>query len=123
MSILIVQQGWAIMMTAFRQLTDASVSPLVKATLVEALEPLLPTPDTPTPNTESAENLLAIKNLRAMRAGALMFVDLTAEVPRTLSVADASTLEGKITRTLKRARKEITEVRVKFQPAEADKVA
>ena len=112
-------------MNAFRQLTDASVSASTKETLADALLPLLPSTQTPTPSQLQHEtaNLLAIKNLRAMRAGALMFVDLTAEVPATLSVEDTSTLEGKITRTLKNARKEIAEVRVKFQPAHADRVA
>ena len=130
MSVLIVQQGWAITMNAFRQLTDASVSPSTKETLIEALEPLLPTSTnataTPSQTGQLPASLLAVKNLRAMRAGALMFVDLTAEVPRSLSVADASTLEAKIARTLKAARKEIAEVRVKFHPVEQpqpDKVA
>ena len=115
-------------MNAFRQLTDASVSASTKESLADALLPLLPSaPHAPTPTPSQLHhetaNLLAITNLRAMRAGALMFVDLTAEVPATLSVEDTSTLEGKITRTLKNARKEIAEVRVKFQPAHADRVA
>jgi divalent metal cation (Fe/Co/Zn/Cd) transporter len=45
-----------------------------------------------------------------------MFVDLTAEVSGTITVTQASTLDEKITRTLKKARKEITEVRVTFKP-------
>ena len=127
MSILIVQQGWAITVNAFRQLTDASVSPSVRESLLEALQPLLPasTPNAAAVTASGAStaarspierDLLAIRNLRAMRAGALMFVDLVAEVPRTMSVTDASTLEAKIARTLKAARKEIAEVRVKFAP-------
>lgn len=114
-------------MNAFRQLTDASVSPSTRDQLLEALHPLLPSATqraaTPFQIAEHTESLLAIRNLRAMRAGALMFVDLVAEVPHTLSVADASTLEDKIARALKNARKEIAEVRVKFHPIEADKVA
>ncbi|PSR73904.1 hypothetical protein EW026_g2324 [Hermanssonia centrifuga] len=124
-SILIVQQGWAITVAAFRQLTDASVTPQTRITLLDALEPLLPSnhgSTTPSQIEQHTENLLSIKDLRAMRAGALMFVDLTAEVPRMLSVEDASTLEGKIARTLKQARKEIAEVRVKFHPTESDEV-
>jgi len=45
-----------------------------------------------------------------------MFVDLTAEVSGSVTVTQASTLEEKITRTLKNAKKEITEVRVTFKP-------
>lgn len=122
-SILIFKQGWEILMTAFRQLTDASVSPRTKASLTQALEPLLPTPLSTKLGQPSiaqvdnhTENLLAVRDLRAMRAGALMFVDLTAEVPRSLRVEDATRLEQKITSALKASRKEISEVRVKFSP-------
>lgn len=45
-----------------------------------------------------------------------MFVDLTATVSGEMNVRDASALDEKITQTLKNARKEITDVRVKFQP-------
>ena len=45
-----------------------------------------------------------------------MFVDLTAEVSGFVTVTEASTLEEKIARTLKKAKKEITEVRVTFKP-------
>lgn len=110
------------MISAFRQLTDAGVSPQTRSSLLRALDPLLP------PNgsakaigSPSERSLLAVKDLRAMRAGALMFVDLTAEVPRTLNVADTSALESRIARSLKAAKKEITEVRVKFSPVDVEK--
>jgi len=45
-----------------------------------------------------------------------MFVDLVAEVSGSVTVTQASTLDEKITRTLKEAKKEITEVRVTFKP-------
>lgn len=117
---LILQQGWGITMTSFRQLTDHGVSPSTRSSLIRALDPLLVRPhsasDTLSRQAPTAEQILGIKDLRATRAGAQMFVDLTARVPSTLSVADASTLEGKIARTLKDAKKEITEVRVRFEP-------
>ena len=52
-----------------------------------------------------------------------MFVDLTAEVPRTMSVADTSILESNISATLKAAKKEVTEVRIKFSPVDVEKTA
>lgn len=55
-----------------------------------------------------------------MRAGALMFVDVVAEVPRTLSVEDASHIEHDILMALKKARKEVSEVRVKFRPVDLE---
>jgi divalent metal cation (Fe/Co/Zn/Cd) transporter len=51
-----------------------------------------------------------------------MFVDVTAEVSGQLSVAAASSLEWRITQTLKDARKEIAEVRVRFCPSEGSRV-
>jgi divalent metal cation (Fe/Co/Zn/Cd) transporter len=119
-SALIVQQGWGIMMTSFRQLTDAGVSLSTKTTLLRALEPMVPRSQAPTVTVTAprAEKLLGIEDLRATRAGSMMFVDLTAKVPSTLSVADTSALEDMITRTLKEARKEVKEVRVKFDPVE-----
>jgi len=45
-----------------------------------------------------------------------MFVDLTATVPGSVTVAETSALEEKIQDTLKKARKEIKEVRVTFRP-------
>lgn len=120
MSFLILQQGWGITLTSFRQLTDHGVSPQTRSSLIRALDPLLAHPHsasgTLSQRAPTAEQLLAVKDLRATRAGARMFVDLTARVPSTLSVADASTLEGRIARTLKDAKKEITEVRVRFEP-------
>ncbi|GBE81570.1 Mitochondrial metal transporter 2 [Sparassis crispa] len=120
-SVLIVRQSWSILLGAFHQLTDGSVSPKTRKALAEALSPLLSAPALPASSSPltppSAEQLLAIRDLRAKRAGALMFVDLTVEVPRTLSVAQTSTLEGKIARTLKDARKEVAEVQVRFRPA------
>lgn len=45
-----------------------------------------------------------------------MFVDLTATVPGSVTVTETSALEEKIQHTLKKARKEIKEVRVTFKP-------
>ena len=66
--------------------------------------------------SNSSSPLLSIQHLRARRSGSLMFIDLTAEVSGSVTVTQASTLEEKITRTLKKAKKEITEVRVTFKP-------
>jgi divalent metal cation (Fe/Co/Zn/Cd) transporter len=121
-SALIVHQGWSIMLGAFKQMTDAGVSSSTRRGLVRALDPLLATSEgTKATATPSQRALLAVKDLRAMRAGALMFVDLTAEVPCSMSMVDASTLRTSIERTLKREKKEIAEVRVRFEPTDPDR--
>ncbi|CAL1707402.1 unnamed protein product [Somion occarium] len=124
-SFLIIQQGWGLTLTALQQLTDAGVSAKTRESLYRTLQPLLPSsPHADTPSSGQrewhTENLLAVKDLRAMRAGALMFVDLVAEVPNTLTVEQTSALEEQIVRALKKERKEISEVRIKFMPVPRD---
>ncbi|RDX48034.1 hypothetical protein OH76DRAFT_1353177 [Lentinus brumalis] len=126
-SVLILQQGWGLLMTALRQLTDAGVSPSTRAVLLKALQPLVPSAPAPGSNGSSqshtrspSDALLAITDLRAMRTGANMFVDLTAHVPRTLSVEDAAAVEQEIRDALVKARRDVKEVRVKFKPVRED---
>ena len=162
-SVLIFQQGWGLLMTALRQLTDAGVSPATRAVLLDALQPLLPANSISTPSSTSephsnehahthpdsiahsasqsnshehehhhehahapahehrpASALMAVSDVRAMRTGANMFVDLTAHVPRTLSVADAEAVERAIREALVRARRDVKEVRVRFRGVRED---
>lgn len=120
----ILQQGLSIFAGAWGDLTDAGVSERTRAALARTLEPLLaPPPDSATaahPNGAAAvPQLLAVRDLRARRAGSRLFVDLTADVAGVLSVRDAAALDAAIARTLRAARKEVAEVRVKFEPVPA----
>lgn len=111
------------MFNSFKQLTDGGVSLQTKTSLLRALDPLLASPRSASTlplEPPRAEQLLGIEDLRATRAGSFMFVDLTAKVPRSLSVSDASALERKIGSTLKEAKKEVSEVRVRFDPVDTD---
>ncbi|KAG5648510.1 hypothetical protein DXG03_003121 [Asterophora parasitica] len=108
-SFVILRQGLDLLLGAWGDLTDAGVAPKTRRSIERTLSPLL---------NDTGSHLHAIQDLRARRSGSRMFVDLTASVSGTLSVHDASSLDDKITRTLKEARKEIAEVRVKFQPIE-----
>ena len=47
-----------------------------------------------------------------------MVVDLIADVPHSLTVEKTSVIERRIAETLKKARKEVSEVRVKFNPVQ-----
>ena len=120
---LIFQQGWALLMTALRQLTDAGVSTATKTALLDALRPLVrpaSSPETTPTNGDSraaAETLLAVTDLRAMRTGANMFVDLTAHVPAQLTVDEATAVERRIREALVEVRRDVKEVRVRFRAA------
>jgi divalent metal cation (Fe/Co/Zn/Cd) transporter len=120
-SIIILRQGFDLLKGAWGDLTDAGVSPRTRQSLMAILEPLVDKSikthqhETNFSNS-SAPSLLSIQHLRARRSGSLIFVDLTAEVSGSVSITQASTLEEKIARTLKKAKKEITEVRVTFKP-------
>ena len=117
-SIIILRQGFDLLKGAWGDLTDAGVSPRTRQSLMTILEPLVDKSITHRHDAKinSSPSLLSIQHLRARRSGSLMFVDLTAEVSGSITVTQASTLDEKITRTLKKAKKEITEVRVTFKP-------
>lgn len=116
-SIVILQQGFGLFGGALKDLSDRGVSPRTFQSLLKSLEPLIrPPASAPSPNGNSHSALLSISSLRARRAGSLMFVDLTATVPGSVTVNETIELEKKIQDTLKKARNEIKEVRVSFRP-------
>ncbi|KZT26786.1 hypothetical protein NEOLEDRAFT_1062587 [Neolentinus lepideus HHB14362 ss-1] len=116
-SVVILRQGVVLLGGAFGDLTDAGVPSRSRKAIVDALQPLLST--YPIDPQDEHQMLLAVRSLRARRAGALVFVDLIADVPKSMSVAETAYLEEKISSTLKEARKEVTEVRVRFNPVDA----
>lgn len=109
-SLVILRQGTSLLYGAWGDLTDAGISADTRQSLKSAIDPLLSSS-----SDLRAPSLLAIRHLRGRRAGSLIFVDLTAEVPSTLTVRDAALLEEKIAQTLKAAKRQVTEVRVKFE--------
>ncbi|KAF9464992.1 cation efflux family-domain-containing protein [Collybia nuda] len=111
-SFVILRQGLGLLVGAWGDLTDAGVSSTTRRSLEKALQPLICS----SPSSPSDAVLVGFHSIRGRHSGSLMFVDLTATVSGDISVRDASALDEKITQTLKEARKEITEVRVKFQP-------
>lgn len=120
MSVLIFKQGWSLLVTAFQQLTDAGVTPRTKQTLFDALQPLLASASA---STSEAGNLLGVSDLRAMRTGANMFVDVVAHVPARLSVEGVVDVERRIREALVGARRDVKEVRVRFRPVEVEHAA
>ncbi|KAF9222543.1 hypothetical protein BS17DRAFT_708242 [Gyrodon lividus] len=113
-SFVILRQGLALLGGAFAELTDAGISMSSHDKLLRALDPLLFHGVV----TDQHPRLLAVRELRAKRAGSLISVDLTADVPNATTVLATSELQEKITQLLKTARKEISEVRVKFHPVD-----
>ncbi|KAJ7084477.1 CDF-like metal transporter [Mycena belliarum] len=113
-SLVILRQGVGLLYGAWGDLTDAGVPLRTRQILKRTLDPLLASSS----SSLSSPSLLAIRHVRGRRAGSLIFVDLVAEVPETLTMHDANILEEKITQTLKGTRKEVIEVRVKFQTVE-----
>ena len=113
---MILRQGLGLLLDAWGDLTDAGVSPKTRRSLERALNPLLSDSSRSSP----LPGLLGIRDIRARRAGSLMFVDLTASVSGQMNVHDASDLEVRITQALKKARKEIAEVRIKFESSDGN---
>ncbi|KAI3618578.1 cation efflux family [Moniliophthora roreri] len=106
-SVVILQQGIQLLLGAWGDLTDAGVSAKTRNSLKRTLDPLL---------SASSTSINAISDIRARRAGSLLYVDMVAEVPGDLTVQDLAELEGKILHTMKEKRKEVAEVRVRFKP-------
>ena len=121
MSLVILRQGIVLFTGAFGELTDRGVSPKTQGILTHALNSLLPPPLTSTEaHVSSSSVLLGIHDLRAMRAGATMFVDVVADVSPAMTMRDAAVIERNINEKLKSARREISEVRVKFNVLEKE---
>ena len=123
-SVVILQQGFSLLAGAFGDLTDVGINPVTRQKLTRELQPLIASQysvsTSSIPLAMTSSPLLGIRDLRGKRSGSLMFVDLTADVSGLLTVRETSDLESKITSTLKNARKEIAEVRVKFHPVDDD---
>lgn len=110
-SLVILKQGYSLLKGAWGDLTDAGVSRRKRESLQRTLTPLLKTGI-----HDDTRVLLGVEKLRARRAGSMLFVDLTAKVDANLSVVQTNQLERKITRTMQEARKEVAEVKVRFEP-------
>lgn len=109
---MILRKGLASLAGAWGDLTDAGVSSATRRELERTLKPLIS--KSPFPVSDAV--LVGIHNLRGRHSGSSMFVDLTATVSGDMNVHATSALDEKITQTLRKSRKEIVEVWVKFQP-------
>lgn len=131
MSLVILRQGIVLFTGAFGELTDRGVSPRTQGILTRALSPLLSAPSASVESTienshtpshshkvSHPSTLLGVHDLRAIRAGATMFVDVVADVSPAMTMRDAAVIEENITQKLKSVRREISEVRVKFNVIE-----
>src|SRR5882762_7978985 len=107
----ILRQGISIFGGAWREMTDASASAGTIRNLSRALDSLSLRYSTLDPHIS-----FQARDLRARRAGSLLFVDLVAYVPGTLSVEETTRLETDIADALKAVRKEVAEVNIKFRP-------
>ncbi|KAH8119648.1 cation efflux family-domain-containing protein [Phellopilus nigrolimitatus] len=108
---LVLRSGLQLGAGALAGLADAGVGPATRDALQGALRPLV---------EEERGVLRKVDDLRAVRAGALLFVDVRVRVPRALPVGDAVALEARIDSALRAVRKELAEVRVKFVPADEE---
>jgi divalent metal cation (Fe/Co/Zn/Cd) transporter len=114
---LILQQGVSILSGTVKELTDASVPPATTALLSKALTPLLSSSSSSALIGDEVPSIRAITDLRARRAGARTFVELTAQVDGRLHVGQTAALERRIVEVLRKARGEV-DVLVRFVPDE-----
>jgi len=110
-SLVILKQGFNLLKSAWGDLTDAGISRRKQEALKRTLTPLIRTGV-----LDETRNLIRVDDLRARRAGSMLFVDLTAKVNANLSVVQTRELEQQITKTMQQAKREVAEVRVRFEP-------
>lgn len=109
-ALVILKQGADLFAGAFGELTDAGVTPRTHSQLLKALGPLV----------EELDELKGVDEVKAMRSGALLFVDVRARVSTNLTVGSTSMLEQRIKDSLVAVRKDVFEVRVRFVPVDED---
>lgn len=86
-------------------LTDASVPIRTQRSITQTLYRI----------KADAPGLLSIRELRARRAGSLIFVDVVAEVDGKLTAQNLVQLDQTLTRAVREARPEVAELRIKFE--------
>ncbi|CAE6416309.1 unnamed protein product [Rhizoctonia solani] len=106
-SLLILQQGISLCYSAFGDFTDAGVSPSTRKELALLVDPLV-----------EPRSLIAVRNVRAVKSGSLMFVDLTADVPARMTVLDAHEVERRVRDAIMEGKSEVKEVRVHLHAVE-----
>ena len=116
-SVVIFQQGFSLLKGAWGDLTDASVSPRTRSSIEDILVPLVSQDAVAISSFSSSIPLLDINDIRCRRAGSQLFVDLTAVVPAGATVDQTHDLDTTIQRALKEHKKEIAEVRIRFEPS------
>jgi len=122
-SLLILQQGVSLLAQAIRDLTDAGVPEATRRSLAKTLTPLISSPSSsisPATHSPTAQAILGIRNVRAIKSGSLMFVDLTVDVSPSMTMAEAHSVEEVVRRKIMEERSEVKEVRVHLHALEAE---
>lgn len=104
-SVVILRQGISLAAGAVGDLTDASVPIRTQRSITQTLYRI----------KADAPGLLSIRELRARRAGSLIFVDVVAEVDGKLTAQNLVQLDQTLTRAVREARPEVAELRIKFE--------
>ncbi|KAH7108302.1 cation efflux protein [Auriculariales sp. MPI-PUGE-AT-0066] len=117
-SLIICWQSIGILWGALTELTDAGVSPSTARKLAKVLDGIVADAHAAGAGASTAK-LAALADLRAVRSGSLMFVDVTARVRDDASVHEMMAIEDLVRERLKQRKKEVHEVRVRFRPVEA----
>lgn len=120
-SLVIMLQSTRILWGALKELTDAGVSPATQRKLVRVLDDV--TNQTITQGSRAHGKLVSLDELRAVRSGSLMFVDVTARVRDDATLGEMNQIEDLVRERLVARKKEVYEVRVRFRPVHTQTVA
>lgn len=108
---------------AVGELTDRGVGPRSREALLDALQPLVESERAKAKGEGEGEEearVEAIEEVRAVRAGALLFVDVRVRVSGKMTVQETAVLGDEIREALRVIRSDLAEVRIRFVPAGLD---
>lgn len=122
-ALVVLKQGWGLLMGAVGELTDRGIGPRSREALLDALQPLVESERAKAKGEGEGEEearVEAIEEVRAVRAGALLFVDVRVRVSGKMTVQETAVLGDEIREALRVIRSDLAEVRIRFVPAGLD---
>lgn len=100
-SFFILQQGLSLSKTAFLELLDAGIDANTQKIYEKIVGDLV-----------NGDDLLGVRNVRGVKSGGQTVLDLTIDVPITMTVSDSHAVEQRVRDVIIRARREIREVKI-----------
>lgn len=108
-SFFILQQGLSLSKTAFLELLDAGIDASTQKTY-----------ETITGDLINGHDLLGVRNVRGVKSGGQTVLDLTIDVPPSMTVVSSHAVEQRVRDVIIQARREVREVKIHVHALEGE---